>query len=172
MNLIGKLTDKLIFGITLILALQVPQLADHYQQFLAGLFESTSWQVEGYEANAREHKYPTVRAMIEHHQKNEVLSVRSDAEQKLRTLEQYEQIKNGMRIFADGHLFAKVTYMFNPARYDYLVNTISNFTPGIPLTMNGLAFGVIVGLVFNYMLTLPFVWIRRKMRNTAKKEEV
>jgi hypothetical protein len=34
---------KLFFGITLVLALQVPQLADHYQQFLAGMHASSQW---------------------------------------------------------------------------------------------------------------------------------
>ena len=32
-TLIYQTLDKLFFGITLVLALQVPQLADHYHQF-------------------------------------------------------------------------------------------------------------------------------------------
>ncbi|WP_425057197.1 DUF2937 family protein [Shewanella decolorationis] len=36
--MITRLFDKLIFGFILVMALQLPQLADHYQQFLAGLY--------------------------------------------------------------------------------------------------------------------------------------
>jgi hypothetical protein len=62
--LIARLIDKLVFGFILVIALQLPQLADHYQQFLSGLYESTRWQVEGYEATAKEYHYADVDAMI------------------------------------------------------------------------------------------------------------
>ncbi|MFT7199432.1 MAG: hypothetical protein ACI9UD_001077 [Glaciecola sp.] len=40
------------FGITLVLAIQVPQLADYYQQFLADMHESSQWQINGYQETA------------------------------------------------------------------------------------------------------------------------
>jgi hypothetical protein len=161
--LIGKLADKIIFGIALIIALQVPQLADHYQQFLSGLYESTKWQVDGYEATAKQHEYPDLRVMIEHHLQNNDASVRTDAAQKLYTLELYDELTNGVIVFQEGNLLDKAVYMFNPARYGNLEITLSNFKLGIPLTLNGIAFGVIVGLLINYIITLPFIlWTRRK----------
>ncbi|GHB78827.1 hypothetical protein GCM10008107_30450 [Psychrosphaera saromensis] len=162
-TLIGKLADKIIFGTALIIALQVPQLADHYQQFLSGLYESTKWQVDGYEATAKEHEYPDLRAMIAHHLENDDASVRTDAAQKLYTLELYDQLTNGVIIFNEGNLLDKAIYMFNPSRYGNLEKTVSNFKLGIPLTLNGIAFGVIVALLLNYLITLPFIlWTRRK----------
>lgn len=173
MHLISRLIDKLIFGVALVFALQVPQLADHYQQFLTGLYESTKWQVDGYEANARLHKYPDIGEMIEHHLKNDVPSVRTDAEQKLATIELYEELKNGITIFDDGNLLDKAIYMFNPVRYEYLKKALSNFKLGIPLTISGLTFGVIVGLALNYIVTLPFVfWARRKTLYKKSKKLV
>jgi ferritin-like metal-binding protein YciE len=88
--LILSLLDKVIFGATLILSLQIPQLADHYQQYLAGLYKATKWQVDGYESTARMHEFPDVRSMINRHLKNSDSSVRTDAEQKLATLDVYE----------------------------------------------------------------------------------
>lgn len=160
--MIGRLLDKLVFGITLIVALQVPQLADHYHQFLSGLYKSTQWQVDGYEATARQHEYPNVNAMIDHHLQNSVASVRTDAEQKLATLDTLEQLKQGLLLFEQGNLFNQAVYMFNPARHAYLKAVLSNFSPGIPLSVNGLLFGVVVGLILNYLIILPFVFFARR----------
>ncbi len=168
--MIGKLIDKLIFGATLIFALQIPQLADHYQQFLAGMYESTKWQVEGYKSTASQYEYPSVKAMIEHHLKNDVISVRADAKQKLVTLELFEELEVGIQTLKSGNIIDKAAYMFNPVRYSYLEKTMDNFKPGIPLTTNGLAFGVIFGLMINLLITLPFtLWSKRKRRNKPNK---
>ncbi|WP_299196183.1 DUF2937 family protein [uncultured Amphritea sp.] len=168
--MIGRLLDKLVFGVALLLALQIPQLADHYQQYLSGWYESTRWQVEGYEATARQFGYPNIRAMIEQHQRNSEPSVRADAQQKLATLDLYNELQQGMAVFANGNLLTKSVYMFNPARYHYLEDTLDNFKPGIPLTVEGLAFGVIMGLLLNIIITQPCAFIARRFRRhrTAK----
>ncbi|MEJ6519480.1 DUF2937 family protein [Shewanella bicestrii] len=166
--MITRLFDKLIFGFILVMALQLPQLADHYQQFLAGLYTSTQWQVEGYEATAKEYHYGDVETMIARHLQNEEPSVRADAEQKRLTLALYQALQQGMQTFAQGNLFEKTAYMFNPARFEYLQQTIVNFKPGIPLTTSGIAFGVLVALVVHYFGSLPFIlWSRRRKRLNA-----
>ncbi|MGI2013579.1 DUF2937 family protein [Shewanella oncorhynchi] len=163
--MIARLIDKLVFGFILVIALQLPQLADHYQQFLSGLYESTRWQVEGYEATAKEYHYADVDAMIARHQQNEEPSVRADAEQKVQTLALYKALTQGVAIFNSGNLFEKTAYMFNPVRIDYLEKTISNFKPGIPLTSSGIGFGVLVALVVHYLGSIPFIlWARRNKR--------
>lgn len=163
--MIARLIDKLVFGFILVIALQLPQLADHYQQFLSGLYESTRWHVEGYEATAKEYHYADVDAMIARHQQNEEPSVRADAEQKVQTLALYKALTQGVAIFNTGNLFEKTAYMFNPVRFDYLEKTISNFKPGIPLTSSGIGFGVLVALVVHYLGSIPFIlWARRNKR--------
>ncbi|PIW59327.1 DUF2937 family protein [Shewanella sp. CG12_big_fil_rev_8_21_14_0_65_47_15] len=162
--MIGRLIDKLMFGLILVIALQLPQLADHYQQFLAGLYESTRWQVEGYEATAKEYHYADVEAMIARHQQNEEPSVRADAEQKLQTLALYKELTQGVAIFNTGNLFEKTAYMFNPVRFDYLKKTISNFKSGIPLTASGIGFGVVVALGVHYLGSIPFILCARRKK--------
>lgn len=170
--MIGRLIDKLIFGVALIVALQVPLIFDHYQQFLSGLYESTKWQVEGYETTANRHEYPSVRAMIDHHLQNDVLSVRTDAEQKLATLHIFEQLKAGVETFKNGNIIRKSLYMFRPSRYGYLKKTLDNFTPGIPLTIHGIVFGGGLGLLISFLITLPFTLLgwRRKLNKKRQLE--
>ncbi|WP_428033678.1 DUF2937 family protein [Amphritea sp.] len=168
--MIGRLLDKLIFGVTLLLALQIPQLADHYQQYLAGMYESTEWQVESYEATAKRFGYADIRSMIKQHQQNSEPSVRADAQQKLATLELYDELQQGIAVFANGDLLSKSLYMFNPARYHLLEKTLDNFKPGIPLTTEGMLFGVITGLLLNLMLTQPCVFLARRLRRRQPRQ--
>lgn len=166
--LIAGLLDKLFFGLILVLALQLPQLTDHYQQFLSGLYTATKWQVDGYEATAKAYQYPDAKAMIAKHLQNEEASVRMDAEQKLVTLTLFEEINAGLSLFQQGNLFEKSLYILSPSRFAYLQQTLRNFKPGIPLTLSGIGFGVVVTLVVYYLLALPFVfWARRKKRVKA-----
>lgn len=171
MNLIGKFLDKLIFGALLILALQIPQLADHYQQFLSGLYQSTKAQVDGYQTTAKKYKYPNVQAMIKRHLQNKEPSVRADAKQKLATLDNYKDLKIGLSVFEQGNLLDKTVYMFNPAHYDRLNKTISNFKMGVPLTISGLGFAVVVALLLNFLLTIPFIFFskRRKRKGSHSR---
>ncbi|RTE66217.1 DUF2937 family protein [Amphritea opalescens] len=161
--MIGRLIDKFIFGLTLLFALQVPQLADQYQQFLSGLYQATRWQVEGYQQTAQAFGYTDAHAMIQHHRQNSVASVRADAEQKLATLAQNQQLQQGVTLFETASLIRKALYMANPTRYRYLETTLHHFSPGIPLTIEGIAFGVIVGLLLNLIITLPMSFFFRRI---------
>jgi len=62
--------------------------------------------------------------------------------------------------------------MFTPSRRHYLEKTLDNFKPGIPLTIEGALFGVIIGLLLNLMMTLPCTFLARRFRHrgSAKKE--
>lgn len=157
LHMILRFLDKLLFGVALIAALQIPQLADHYHQYLSGLHSSTQWQIKGYEATAATYEYANAKAMIEHHLQNDVPSVRMDAQQKLATLDQFEDIQSGITIFNSGNLLEKTLYMFNPENYQYLSETLTNYKLGIPLTLEGFIFGITVGLLVNLLISLPFV---------------
>jgi hypothetical protein len=156
-EMILRFLDKLLFGAALIVALQIPQLADHYHQYLSGLHSSTQWQIQGYETTASTYRYASAKAMIEHHLQNEVPSVRMDAQQKLDTLAQFAVIESGITVFNSGNLLEKTLYMFNPENYQFLSETLTNFKLGIPLTIEDIIFGITIGLLINLLISLPFI---------------
>lgn len=169
-----RLIDKLIFGLSLIVALQVPQLADHYQQFIFGLYQATHAQVLGYQQTASLHEYENVNAMIAHHLQNDVKSVRTDAQQKLDTLALHEHLTELNKVFDSGNLIEKAYTMLQPANYSYLEKTLTNFTLGVPLSMNAIGFGVLFALLLNAVITSPvllFVFVRKRTRLATAKEK-
>ncbi|MGL6258241.1 DUF2937 family protein [Vibrio sp. WXL103] len=161
--MIGRLIDKVVFGTALLIALQVPQLVDHYQQFLSGLYQSTKWQIEGYQATADDYGYQSVELMIEHHLTNPTASVRADAQQKRLTLARYDELEAGVELFESGHLLEKFFYLLRPARYDQLAQTLTNFTPGIPLGLGELSFGFVLALILHLMVMLPMSLLAKRL---------
>lgn len=162
--MIFKTLDKLFFGVTLVLALQVPQLADHYQQFLAGMHESSQWQIDGYQATANKYNYASIDAMIEHHLQNEVHSVRDDAMQKQQTLTTHAVLSDGLTTFQNGNIIQKLLFMLSPSGWQYIDNTLQNFSFGLPITTEGILFGVVFGLLLNMLISTPSSMIAKKHR--------
>lgn len=167
----------MFFGITLVFALQVPQLADHYQQFLAGMHESSQWQINGYKEIAKKYNYASTDAMIEHHLTNEVPSVRDDAVQKQQTIIKYNQLSKGLAVFQNGNLIEKLIFMISPTGWQYIDNTLENFSFGLPITAEGILFGVLFGLFLNLLISTPTSMIAKRQRkrrnpNVLKKGAV
>ncbi|MDR7122989.1 DUF2937 family protein [Rheinheimera soli] len=162
--MIGRLLDKLVFGAALIFALQMPLLVDHYHQYLSGLYSATKWQVDGYEATAKAHQFADVNSMIDNHLKNAEPSVRTDAEQKLQTVELLQELTSGMEIFAHGNLLEKMVFMLHPDRVHVVKEVLQNFKVGIPLNASGLLFAVVLALLLNMLIMLPFRLMRSDRR--------
>lgn len=165
--LLLRLIDKFVFGVVLLLSLQIPQLADHYHQFLSGAYEATIHQIDGYAETAKQHGFDNIDLMIEKHLSNDEPSVRTDALQKLATLESLRDLQEGVMLFEQGGLVQKAVYMFSPDRYQRLRQTLENFKIGIPLTLEGIGFGFVFALLLNLLLNLilirPFVFLFQRI---------
>ncbi len=160
--MIGRLVDKLVFGAALILSLQMPLLVDYYHQYLSGWYKATQSQVDGYAATAKTHQFANVQAMIDAHLNNAEPSVRTDAEQKLATVELLADLRLGMDTFATGNLLEKMLFMLHPDRVHVLKDVTQNFKLGIPLNPSGLAFAVVFALLLNFLIMLPFRFFGRR----------
>ena len=163
--MIFRFIDKMIFAAILLLALQVPQLADHYLQYLQGYFDATAEQVEGFRLNALQNGYADIDAMLQAHLQNSVASVRTDAEQKQQTLVMFEELGGGLTVFREGNLLEQSVWMFNPERSQMLKSVLQNFVPGIPLSPMAFVFAVITALISNILIASPvyfFQWRKRR----------
>lgn len=169
--MIVNMFDKLIFACAFIIALQLPQLSDHYQQHLAGLHHATKWQVDGYADTAKQYKFSSTQAMINRHLENTEPSVRADAEQKQQTLMLFADLNQGMKLFEQGNLVQKLLYIFSPDRFERLQNTLNNFKLGIPLTTSALLFALILAIILNQLVMLPYtLYIAHRKRNAANAQ--
>lgn len=155
MNFIINIVDKILFGILLLLFFQVPILADHYLQYVSGYYAATEKQVEGFKENAAMHSYKDVYAMIDDLRVNSNSVVRTDAEQKLQTMHEYEELKKTIATLKNGNIYQRAWFMFNPERWDTLKKVHENFKPGIPLSLEDIGFSLLTALILSILLVLP-----------------
>jgi len=156
-----NLIDKIVFGALLLLLFQVPLVADHYLQFLSGYYDSTRNQVESYSRNAREHHYPHAYAMVDDFLRNPNAAVRRDAQQKMQTLVEYEELGRSINILREGFLIEKLWFMLNPARWDVLRKVLHNFKPGIPFSLSDVIYSAIMAMLLNLIIMTPIRLIEK-----------
>jgi hypothetical protein len=172
MNFIINIVDKIIFGALLLLFFQVPILADHYLQYVSGYFDATEQQVEGFKANAAQHNYPDVYAMIQDLSVNSSSVVRTDAEQKLQTMQVYEELKASIAVLKDGNIYERAWFMFNPSRWERLTHVYENFKPGIPLSLQDIGFSLLTALVLSLCIIWPFRVVASRSEMHKKNRHV
>jgi hypothetical protein len=168
MNFIINIFDKIVFGALLLLFFQVPILADHYLQYVSGYFDATERQVEGFKANAAQHNYPDVYAMIEDLLANTNSVVRTDAQQKMQTMKEYEELKLSIATLKEGNIYERAWFMFNPSRWETLNKVYGNFKPGIPLSLQDIGFSLLTALILSICLMWPFRWLATRSDGPRK----
>jgi hypothetical protein len=169
LNYIINIFDKIVFGALLILFFQVPILADHYLQFVSGYYDATEHQVEGFKENAAMHDYKDVYAMINDLLGNSNAVVRTDAEQKMQTMHEYEELKTTIATLQNGNIYQRAWFIFNPTRLDTLKKVYENFKPGIPLGLNDVGFSLLTALILSLGIMWPFRWLAGREHSPKKR---
>ncbi|RDV24317.1 DUF2937 family protein [Alteromonas aestuariivivens] len=158
--MIVRIIDKIGFAVLLLLALQIPILADHYRQYLSGYYDATARQVAEYQSMADEFGYPTVTEMINALERNSSPIVQKDAQYKLRTLAEHRQLESGLSTLKNGHYFQQAWYMLAPKQRATLARVLENFSPSVPLTPSAIVYSLITAILANLLLWTPF-WLFR-----------
>lgn len=157
MGIVIRLADKLIFSALLLIALQIPILADHYRQYLSGFVDATEQQVAGYQRLADEFGYSSIDAMIVALEQNPEALIRADAENKKVTLAQLKELQLGLTTLQQGHYYEQAWYMLNPAHSETLKRVLDNFAPSVPLTPMAIIYSVVTAILLNLLLWLPYL---------------
>lgn len=157
MRIVIRLVDKLVFSALLLIALQIPILADHYRQYLSGFVDATEQQVAGYQRLADEFGYPSIDAMIVALEQNPEAVIRADAENKKVTLAQLKELQHGLTTLQQGHYYEQAWYMFTPTHSETLKRVLENFAPSVPLTPTAIIYSVVTAMLLNFLLWLPYL---------------
>lgn len=158
--MITNILDKLIFGTLLVLIFQIPVISDHYLQFISGYYEATKVQVDGYKANAARHEYSDVYAMVDELLANPNPVIKMDAEQKLNTLQEFDELRKAVSVLKNGSIFTRGWFIFQPSRQEALGKVMENYKPSIPLNISDIVLSVIVALVLSALLMWPLRFLQ------------
>ncbi|QJR79803.1 DUF2937 family protein [Alteromonas pelagimontana] len=168
MGIFVRVIDKIVFAALFLSALQIPILADHYRQYLAGFYDATSEQVQQYQALADQFDYPSIEAMIDTLRQNPDRMIQEDASNKAQTVAKLDEISHGLETLQQGHYFQQAWYMFSPEHKNTLVRVMDNFAPSVPLSPTAIVFSLITAIVVNLIIWAPF-WTVGKVRHLRRK---
>ena len=163
--MLGRLVDKLFFATLLLIALQIPILADHYRQFISGKVDTLQTQVDAYQAQATKHGFASVDAMLSALLDNESALVREDARFKTEQIKLLMQTREGLHVLTHGHYFEKAVYLFRPDQFTTLQKVSENFSPAIPINPQDIVFSVLLALLVNIFCLFPMWLIGKKRRS-------
>jgi len=179
MTMIFRMIDKILFGVLLLLALQIPTFSSQYHQFLAGSFSEINQDVQILLERAKRYGFADADAMINQYSQNADPIIREEMQDNRNKLDEHKELTQAMAIFENGNLFNKVFYIANPNRKDMFLSTLDNFKPGIPLSINDIVFAFVFGMALNFIINLPLYLIQRLFRKSkfeskasAKKQAI
>lgn len=164
MGLFTRVIDKILFAVLFLIALQVPILADHYRQYLAGFYDATELQVSELRELARVNGYNDVDALIDELKKNPQQIVRQDANNKSAALRRLAVLEDGIETLNSGDYFSQAWYMFSPTQQETLRQVLSNFSPSVPLSAPSIVFSLLTAILLNLIIWSPF-WTAKKVKH-------
>lgn len=155
--------DRLLFATLLIATLQLPILCDHYRQYLSGYLAALNEQINAWNRIAEEFSFTSIDAFIQHLESNPDAIVKKDAIAKRTTLIDFERKREGLTVLKEGIFPEQVIYMFSPNNLSTLNEVMKNFKPGLPLTASSIVYSVVLAIVLDAVLLLPF-WGAKRFR--------
>lgn len=157
MHLLARVTDKLLFAVLLLAALQVPILADHYRQYLSGYYDGLQEQADTIKQLAIDYHYSSIEALLADLANNADPVVREDARNKIATLARLSELETGLDALSNGAYYQQAWYMFAPARKNTLLRVLDNFSPSVPLSPEPVVFSILFATLLNMLIWSP-VW--------------
>ena len=156
--------DRLLFACLLLIALQLPILSDHYRQYLSGYIDGLNEQVETWQQLAKEFKFDSVDDFITHLQGNADPIVAKDAQTKRDTLIELHNKQAGLAVLNSDNYPQHWLYIFSPNNFSTLSKVIENFRPSLPLTPTAIVYSVVLAIILDAILLMPFWGAKRFMQ--------
>lgn len=152
--MIKSLVDKMVFGVALIISMQLPSFIAQYEQYLNGYYDALTSQVTDLSFVAKKHDFEDAQAMLIAHSNNPAPSVSEAAQTNLKVLTTYTDVNAGIELFQNKAHFQKIVWMLHPNRVGYIDNTLEQFTWSIPINKNSLLIGFIGAFVLSILFHL------------------
>ncbi|SGY97224.1 DUF2937 family protein [Moritella viscosa] len=163
MTFIHGLLQRLLFTIGVMLFMQLPQFIDHYSQQLSGYYLAQQNQLQQFQLIADTNFNGQLDTLITDFKSSPAPAVQQIGKQVLTLQLSLPKLATDLEILTEGSYINKLTYFVTRIDSQLAENTLSLFTPGIPLSQAAILTGLIGGTTLNLfwlfslkLLTLMF----------------
>ena len=163
--IIFRLIDKILFAALLILMLQIPIIADHYQQYLNGFLDATQSEIDHYQQLADKYGYTDVASMIGALKENNDPLVRDDAQHKQAVLIAHQNAQQAMIALRESNYFEQLWYFVQPGQFERLGRVINLYQPSLPLQPQAIGSALISALTLYLLMWMPITIGRNRRKH-------
>jgi hypothetical protein len=165
MFIIKGLLDRVLFALGVLLFMQVPHFVDQYTQRLGGYYQAQVNHLDQYQQIAKKQHQGNLDALIREFTSSDQAAVRDTGNNISIIKRQAEAVKNDLYVLDHKPLAVKLLHLTTGARYDIAQQTLTNYKPGVPFSMESLVCallgGVLMSMLFNSFLCVPKLFKRR-----------
>ncbi len=174
MFIIKGLLDRMLFAVGVLLFMQVPHFVDQYTQRLGGYHQAQVKHLDQYQRIAQNQHQGNLDALIQEFMSSDQASVRETGNNISVIRGQAQSLKNDLYVFDNKPLTFKLIHLATNVRYDIAQQTLTNYKPGVPFSIESLVCallgGVLMSMLFNSLLFVPKL-LSRKPKKVSRAVE-
>ncbi|MDX2319032.1 MAG: DUF2937 family protein [Moritella sp.] len=154
MTFIHGLLQRLLFTVGVMLFMQLPQFIDHYSQQLSGYYLAQQTQLQQFQLIADTNFNGQLTTLINDFNASPAPAVQQVGKQVFTLQQSVPGLAVDLAILTEGSYVNKLHYFMTRVDSKLAENTLSLFTPGIPLSQAALLTGLIGGVSLNLLWLL------------------
>ena len=174
MTFIHGLLQRLLFTFGVMLFMQLPQFIDHYSQQLSGYYLAQQNQLQQFQLIADTNFNGQLDSLIADFNASPAPAVQQVGKQVLTLQQALPVLASDLAILTEGSYINKLTYFVTRINTKLAENTLSLFTPGIPLSQAAIVTGLIGGITLNllWLFSLKLLSLIFYRKHTQTKKSV
>lgn len=151
MTFIHGLLQRLLFTFGVILFMQLPQFIDNYSQQLSGYYLAQKNQLQQFQLIADTNFNGQLDALITDFSASPAPAVQQVGKQVFTLQQSLPALASDLATLTEGSYINKLRYFTTRLDTQLAENTLSLFTPGIPLSQAAIVIGLIGGITLNLL---------------------
>jgi len=172
MTFINGLLQRLLFTFGVMLFMQLPQFIDHYSQQFSGYYLAQKTQLQQYQSIADNNFNGRLDKLIADFTASPAPAVQQVGKQVLTLQHDVPALATDLAILKKGSYTNKITYFATRVNTQLAENTLSLFTPGIPLSQAAIVTGLIGGITLNllWLISLKLLSLCFSLFHTQRRK--
>lgn len=174
MKIFYRFIDRLVFAAGVLLFLQLPNFMDHYTQRLGGFYDAEKQHMERYREIAERHFDGDMEKLLDAFEDSNVTAMEETGQELERSADRLEELKEGVEIMENASFLRQIGYLVIHIDFDIARGTLRSYSPGMPLTkeglISGLIGGVLISLLFNGLVAVVRIPFRKKQKKLANQQ--
>lgn len=175
MKILYRFVDRLVFAAGVLIFLQLPHFIDQYTQRLGGFYDAEQQHLASYQDIADRHFNGDMDKLFDAFRKSGTKAMEETADELEKISGGVDELREGVETLENGSFLEQVGYMIMHTNMKIARGTFRAYTPGMPFSkegvISGLIGGVIVSLLFNGVIRLVRIPIK-KLKNNKKAPQV